>query len=108
LACVAGECLAERAQEAQAQGKPLEPLQILLPTQHGVLLGSWNTEAGQLGGRTFVDHAKLNAAQAEAVREIQRVYQDRVCTQLLQILVPGWVGSDDRQWTLQPCDVRVE
>jgi hypothetical protein len=95
LACVAGECLAKRAHEAQAQGKPPEPLQILLPTQHGVFLGSWNTEAGQLEVRTFVDHAKLNGAQTEAVREIERIAQDRVCTQALQILVPGWLGSDD-------------
>jgi hypothetical protein len=110
LACVAARILtekvngrdvgAETAEPAEAAGaaeaaETARSLNVLLPAQHGVFLGGWCSDSQQLEIRTFVDHAKLNAAQQEAVREIQRIAQDQVCTQALQALVPGWMGSAD-------------
>ena len=104
LACVAARILTERvngrdvgAELAGAAGaaETARSLNVLLPAQHGVFLGGWCSDSQQLEIRTFVDHAKLNAAQQEAVREIQRIAQDQVCTQALQALVPGWMGSAD-------------
>ena len=102
LACVAARILTERvngrdvgAELAEAAGaaETARSLNVLLPAQHGVFLGGWCSDSQQLEIRTFVDHAKLNAAQREAVREIQRIAPDQVCTQALQALVPGWMGS---------------
>ncbi len=107
LACVAARILTEKvngrdvgAEPAEAAGaaevaETARSLNVLLPTQHGVFLGGWCSDIQQLEIRTFVDHAKLNAAQREAVREIQRIAQDQVFTQALQALVPGWMGSAD-------------
>ena len=92
LACVAARILTERVDEGAETARSLN---VLVPAQHGVFLGGWCSDSQQLEIRTFVDHAKLNAAQQEAVREIQRIAQDQVCTQALQALVPGWMGSAD-------------
>lgn len=54
IACVAADVQANRHGE---------PLQVLLPAEHGVLLVGWNAEDRRLEVRTFVDHSKLNAAQ---------------------------------------------
>jgi hypothetical protein len=45
--------------------------------------------------KTFVDHARLNAAQQEAVAEIDRMAQEQVCAEALDALVPGWIGAGD-------------
>ena len=101
LACVAARILTEKVNGRNCSAEPSESaetarsLNVLLPAQHGVFLGGWCSDSQQLEIRTFVDHAKLNAAQQEAVREIQRIAQDQVCTQALQALVPGWMGSAD-------------
>ena len=101
LACVAARILTEKVNGRNRGAEPSESaetarsLNVLLPAQHGVFLGGWCSDSQQLEIRTFVDHAKLNAAQQEAVREIQRITQDQVCTQALQALVPGWMGSAD-------------
>ena len=93
LACVAARIFADKAADDR---QAAEPLSVLLPTQHGVFLGGWCAATQQLEVRTFVDHAKLNAAQAEAVREIHRIAHERVCAQALQALVPGWMGAADQ------------
>jgi hypothetical protein len=107
LACVAARILTEKVNgrdvgaepagtaEAAEAAETARSLNVLLPAQHGIFLGGWCSDSQQLEIRTFVDHAKLNAAQREAVREIQRIAQDQVCTQALQALVPGWMGSAD-------------
>jgi hypothetical protein len=71
-----------------------QDLNVLLPAQHGVFLGGWCTDSQELQIRTFVDHAKLNASQQEAVMEIRRISEDQVCAEALQALVPGWMGTD--------------
>jgi hypothetical protein len=93
LACVAVRTLCEHAREEGADAA--QAVQVLLPTQHGVFLGGWCAASGQLEIRTFVDRPKLNGAQTEAVREIDRIAQERVCAEALQTLVPGWMGPDD-------------
>ncbi len=104
LACVAARILTEKVNGRDVGAKPAKAaeaaeaarsLNVLLPAQHGVFLGGWCSDSQHLEIRTFIDHAKLNAAQQEAVREIQRIAQDQVCTQALQALVPGWMGSAD-------------
>lgn len=93
LATVAARVLTEQA--AKAGPEAAEAVNVLLPTQHGVFLGGWCAASGQLEIRTFVDRPKLNGAQTEAVREIDRIAQERVCAEALQTLVPGWMGPDD-------------
>lgn len=91
LACLAARVLTEHACD---QGEATaEAVNVLLPTQHGVFLGRRSASTHTLEIRTFVDHAKLNEAQLEAVKEIHRLSQERVCTEALQALVPGWMGS---------------
>jgi hypothetical protein len=90
LACVAARILTERVNEGAETARSLN---VLLPAQHGVFLGGWCSDSQQLEIRTFVDHAKLNASQQEAVLEIRRIAEEQVCAEALQALVPGWMGT---------------
>ncbi len=92
LACVAARVLAEHASVAGADAA--QEVQVLLPTQHGIFLGQRSAVSKELEIRTFVDHAKLNGAQLEAVREIHRITQEQVCAEAPQALVPGWMGTN--------------
>ena len=92
LACVAARVLAEHA--AEAGGEAAQEVPVLLPTQNGIFLGQRCAASKELEIRTFVDHAKLNGAQLEAVREIHRITQEQVCAEALQALVPGWMGTN--------------
>ena len=67
---------------------------MLLPTEHGIFLGERSAATKELEIRTFVDNARLNGAQLEAVREIHRITQEQVCAEALQALVPGWMGTN--------------
>jgi hypothetical protein len=88
IACVAADVLAQRNGE---------PLQVLLPAEHGVFLAAWNEEARLLEVRTFVDHAKLNGAQQEAVREIRRLSEHGICAEAVSTIVPGWMWPNRRK-----------
>ena len=92
LACVAARVLADHA--AQAGDEAAQGVQVLLPTEHGIFLGERSAATKELEIRTFVDNARLNGAQLEAVREIHRITQEQVCAEALQALVPGWMGTD--------------
>lgn len=93
LACLAASILATHAADV---GDPqAEALQVLLPTQHGVFLGCWCAASQQLEIRTFVDHARLNGAQTQAIREIHEIAQDHMCAQALSAMIPGWMGAGD-------------
>ena len=96
LACVAARILTQRVDEDAETSRTAEAarnLNVLLPAQHGVFLGGWCSDSQQLEIRTFVDHAKLNASQQEAVLEIRRIAEEQVCAEALQALVPGWMGT---------------
>ena len=95
LACVAARALSEHA--ADVGHDSAADLSVLMPTQHGIFLGGWGAQTRQLEIKTFVDHARLNAAQQEAVAEIDRMAQAQVCAEALDALVPGWMGADDGQ-----------
>ena len=92
LACVAARVLADHA--AQAGDEAAQAVQVLLPTEHGIFLGERSATTKELEIRTFVDNARLNGAQLEAVREIHRITQEQVCAEALQALVPGWMGTN--------------
>jgi hypothetical protein len=94
LACVAARALFEHA--ADVGHDTAAGVSVLLPTQHGIFLGGWSAQTRQLEIKTFVDHARLNAAQQEAVAEIDRMAQEQVCAEALDALVPGWMGAGDR------------
>jgi hypothetical protein len=96
LACVAARILAQKVSEGAGAAAIAQGLNVLLPAQHGVFLGGWCTDSKELQIRTFVDHAKLNASQQEAVMEIRRISEDQVCAEALQALVPGWMGTPAR------------
>jgi hypothetical protein len=87
LACVAARALAQHANAAGHDSAAA--VNVLLPTQHGIFLGGWTAQTRQLEINTFVDHARLNAAQQEAVAEIDRMAQEQVCAEALDALVPG-------------------
>jgi hypothetical protein len=93
LACVAARILTERVNEGDETAETARSLNVLLPAQHGVFLGGLCSDSQQLEIRTFVDHAKLNASQQEAVLEIRRIAEEQVCAEALQALVPGWMGT---------------
>ena len=93
LACVAARALAQHADEAGHDGAAA--VNVLLPTQHGIFLGGWGAQTRRLEINTFVDHSRLNAAQQEAVVEIDRMAQEQVCAEALDALVPGWMGAGD-------------
>ena len=95
LACVAARALAEHA--ADVGHDTAAGVSVLLPTQHGIFLGGWGAQTRQLEIKTFVDHARLNAAQQEAVAEIDRMAQEQVCAEALDAFVPGWMAAGDRQ-----------
>ena len=98
LACVAARILTERVKEGsetEEMADTARSLNVLLPAQHGVFLGGWCSDSQQLEIRTFVDHAKLNASQQEAVLEIRRIAEEQVCAEALQALVPGWMGASE-------------
>ena len=95
LACVAARALSEHA--ADVGHDSAAGVSVLLPTQHGIFLGGWGAQTRQLEIKTFVDHARLNAAQQEAVAEIDRMAQAQVCAEALDALVPGWMAAGDRQ-----------
>ena len=93
LACVAARALSEHA--ADVGHDTAAGVNVLLPTQHGIFLGGWGAQTRQLEIKTFVDHARLNAAQQEAVAEIDRMAQEQVCAEALDALVPNWMGAGD-------------
>jgi len=95
LACVAARALAEHA--ADVGHDAAAGVSVLLPTQHGIFLGGWGAQTRQLEIKTFVDHARLNAAQQEAVAELDRMAQAQVCAEALDALFPGWMAAGDRQ-----------
>lgn len=95
LACLACSILEQR----QAQCRDAESINVLLPSAHGVFLGSWLAKSQQLLIKTFVDQSHLVGPQLQAVRDIARIGDGQVAAHILDAMAPGWLS-------LRNCDVQ--
>lgn len=92
LACIAASVLCDIVNKEGAD--VARNIQILLPSAHGVFLGGWSPQDRELIIRTFVDGAKLNESQQEAIRDISQWADGELSAQALTTMTGGWLNLD--------------
>lgn len=92
LACIAAKILAKVDTE-QGAARAAE-VNVLLPAAHGVFLASWMPDEDHLIVKTYVDGAKLNGAQREALRELALVTDAELSAHVFSAITQGWMKAE--------------
>jgi len=70
---------------------------VIIPADHGIFLGRFDTQALRLILTTFVDSAKLWDEETYALSQLTQLGEERLALSALDLVANGWMAHDDTQ-----------